>query len=414
MDQEIYINGLKGLGDFGDLSAVVRRAAMGVGLRTPTVPLSNKAVVSRVSRALGASAKDAAAVTRLTQLPPIPFLNPKDVLTPEGANAIGAAGKLAQEAAKLHAKQAKMMEQAIDRLKSEAKRAKDPKTKAGLIADAAQLGRELLTVRVKADRAAIVAGGALAALQFRKEAESTTDSAKKRDLLGKAAAALDVTQKTVSTPVKFTLPEALTDDAIQKLKVAAGREPASKFNAGVVPPKIEYRPAGGAPRQGAMNGLGGMCVDLRGLDGLWRTPVLAVNGLGGVDGLGALNGAQQMNGLGGLFDSLKDIAKSIIPAKTVVGKFLNGDVGGAVASGIQWVGEKVAPKPPAPPPPLPEAQQEVLQRITHGINQVTPPGMASPANPPSNSAAGGGFTLSPTVMIAGGAVVIATLLAVLL
>jgi hypothetical protein len=111
--------------------------------------------------------------------------------------------------------------------------------------------------------------------------------------------------------------------------------------------------APGLRRRRSNRGFGTYSVEETQLNGL-STYSVEETQLGMLAGLSAYSVEETQ--LGGWLDSIKDVAKSVIPSHTVVGKLVNGDASGAARDAAKFAQQnvgKVLPKPAAPPQPQP-------------------------------------------------------------
>jgi hypothetical protein len=190
----VDVTPLNGLGDFAELAAFLEAA------KATTAPTTS------VQTALKVSHQDAMDTLRLMQVTTSGDIKPTDIISKSGAEAIGVAGRKAQDAARLHHGRATMLERKAKATAASARLEKDAKRRVMLEAQAGALTKELLSERAKSQRAVTVAGATLAALKFRNEAQRVTDPAKKALLMNQAAAAVAAGKVAARTRVQMKLP----------------------------------------------------------------------------------------------------------------------------------------------------------------------------------------------------------------
>jgi hypothetical protein len=383
-DRSIFIRGLSGLDDYEDLKRYVT---------------SVKGDATAVAKTLGVS-QDSAKLVVATSNTNI-SVSPMSVQTPEGAAQLAVVGKKAQAASRLAHEKANRLERDARVSLARSRGAKNPREKARHELDAGLSMREMLAQRANAQRSATVAGSVLAALKFRHAATGTFDPSKKQRLLGQAAAAVDVGQKVAGIRIKVDMPDALTTTGLRQIAEQAGiKAPAAGPSPSMVMQNVanrafqtapgvrRFRPSnrpwtrsvgltqGGnppqTPRQRLPYGLPDTATDARNgmtMPDYLVTPYELVSSLAGLGEGGGFD-------LGKLFSGIVDAAKNLVPAHTIVGKLLNGNVGGAAASTVDLV---TGQKAPAPAPDLPPAQQQVADAIAQSTGQAKPPGMQNPA-----------------------------------
>lgn len=359
----------------------------------------DEGVISDLGALLGASPARARATRRLlTRRGPSGEATPADLLTAVGAARLGVAGAKAAAASRAHTSAAVDIERRLTAVAAAGDRL-PPGSTARKVAQInfATLSRSLLSERAQAERARVIAGGVKTALTERKAALATRDPSAKRVRFGRAAAAIATTQAFSKTPVRVVLPPPLAASTIRRLADEVGLAvpdsmAAKRLPVRSVPAGTPLRPRIGMPALRVMRakGPGTVGVGLRptapsprptsapmrfplpqmpvtafGLDYDDQTKLVisTLQGLGGLQ-LPASASLQGLAGLDGFADMLKsvtDVAKTVVPSKTIVGKLLAGDVGGAAAGTVK----QIVGKPPAPqaPPELSPEQQSLASGI---------------------------------------------------
>ncbi len=352
-------------------------------------------MVNGLGYLLGATFGEARATKRLMSRPPTGWVEPRDLLTREGAARLGAAGAKAGVAAKLHKRRAKMMEDRIARLAEKGRKEKDPAARNRFAGEALEWSRKLMTERASEARAAKVAAGAKVALQYRQEAQMAGTDAQRRDLLGKAAAATIAAQTFAKAQVPVQLPAMLKQSNIDALKsggaapsvattTLAKRKAQMPSSSGAkIGAKTRKRPQALAPQGLGPAGRGlpsnpfNPPVQRRGLP-IAQMPaamfasqyeekddtalVSTLRGLGGIDTLGGLGGTWDF------LDSIKEAAQKVVAPNTAAGAALRGDwstaFNKAAPVAIGTAQGLLKPKTPsAPGVPLTAQEREVLARI---------------------------------------------------
>jgi hypothetical protein len=361
----VQVNGLRGLDTFDpydDWLGALRTQAQ-------QQSLSMAGYQSMIASTLGVAPGDARAAAILDQ-PQATDVGPADVASPQGAAQIAAAGKRGQMAAALHNGRAQMIEARIHKALDEYSSVfSNPRKKAEAQAVVnANLGA-LTTERVNAARAAGVAGAARAALNFRKQASATRDSNQKRTLMGLAAASVAVAQQVATVPVDVCCvcePE-LYGDGGRGVKVPQMQQlpdGVPLFKA----PAISIDSAGIIARLPGprLNGLGDPSEYKRGVRRYMKhvkqaLPVNAVaaHKLAGLGGLGMIPLNIGFNTSGAPPNG------GIAPPKTNSGPSINI---GPVSIGTDSNGNVT----------LNANGQQVVNGVTFGTQQVTPPGMTPP------------------------------------
>lgn len=160
---------------------------------------------------------------RLMARVPTGWLEPRDLLTKQGASYLGVAGAKAALAAKLHGSRSKLIEQRIERLAREGRGERDQVIRDRKAGEALSWARELLKERASEARAARVAAGAQVALRFRAQAATASTEDEQKKMLGLAAGAIMATQTYAKTKIPVKLPAMLAQSSIDKLRNASAR-----------------------------------------------------------------------------------------------------------------------------------------------------------------------------------------------
>lgn len=232
--------------------------------------------------------------------------------------------------------------------------------RAALVSQAVDTAKKLLAERVKGQRAAVVAGSILAALQFAQRATRAKSAMDAQFLYGQASAAVDVGQAVAKASFRAVAP---VEDSSEM------NAPGVVTNGGVGgPPSLPPLPSqfGGRSLPGRPALPPSPARPGQNLPALPPNPARP-QGLGGLGDI-----------FGDAFNFVKNAATSVIPSHTIVGQALAGNYGQAATQAVQFVGNVVGAGQPQPTPPLPQPQQEVANAVNNGTNAVKPPGMTNP------------------------------------
>lgn len=355
---QVQVNGLRGIDSFDPYDGWL------TDLRSQAQQMSigSAGYQDMVARALGVDGSDARAATRLVGSQ-ASDVSPSDVMTPDGAAKLGAAGKRGQFAAKFHTNRAQAIEQKMNALLSQIDSISDPDQQKQVRAAAADLASSLTVERVSAARATGIAGAIRAALGFRRQAANTSNPTDKRTLIGQAAASVAVAQQVATTDVNVTAPSMGSP--------APG-------NTGIVPPQLPAGVPAGLPRNRPF-----VTVSDEGIDA----------SMPGLNGLGAASVSQFKK-------SLRTYAKNVrrvMPVNAMAARTVAG-LGGF--RGLSGLGDATTNSNTGAPPitvgvdallsavfgqnsQLTQAGQQVVGAITGATQQVTPNGATPPVAPKS-------------------------------